>query len=118
MKRRGPSTDPWGTPSGTAKHLDLLFLSWTKCCLSVRYDENQASAMPVIPMSGRRTRSSGWEMVSKAAARSRRTRVVSNPESAVRRRSFVILTKAVSVLCLERKPDWKGSWRLFESTWD
>ena len=41
--------------------------------------------------------------------------MVSNPESAARRRLFVILTKAVSVLCLEQRPDWKGSWRLFES---
>ena len=105
MKRRGPSTDPWGTPSGTAEHLDLRFLSWTCCWLSVRYDKSQV----------RRSRSSGWEMMSKAAVRSRRMRMVSNPESAARRRSLVVLTKAISALCLRRKPDWKGSWRLFES---
>ena len=44
-------------------------------------------------------------MVSKAAVRSRRIRMVREPESAERRMSLVILSSAVSVLCLERKPD-------------
>ena len=39
-----------------------------------------------------------WEMVSKAALRSRRMRIVKSPESAAMRRSLVILTRAVSVL--------------------
>ena len=43
--------------------------------------------------------------------------MVSSPESAARR-SLVILTRAVSVLCFGRKPDWKCSWRLFVSRWD
>lgn len=34
------------------------------------------------------------------------------PESAFMRRLLVTLTRAVSVLCLALKPDWKGSSRL------
>ena len=66
----------------------------------------------------KRSRSNGWEMVSKAAERSRRMRMVSKPSSAARRRSLVILARAVSVLWWGRKPDWKGSWRLFVFRWD
>ena len=50
-----------------------------------------------------------WLMVSKAVLRSRRMRMVRRPKSAERSRSFVIFSRAVSVLCFERKPDWKGS---------
>uniref|UniRef100_A0A3B3D5V5 C2H2-type domain-containing protein n=1 Tax=Oryzias melastigma TaxID=30732 RepID=A0A3B3D5V5_ORYME len=39
-----------------------------------------------------------WDIVSKAALRSRRMRMVMSPESAARRRSFVIFMRAVSVL--------------------
>jgi len=39
-----------------------------------------------------------WEMVMKAALRSRRMRMDNSPESAAMRRSFVILMRAVSVL--------------------
>ena len=46
-----------------------------------------------------------WLMVSKAAVRSRRMRMESKPESEERRRSFVILRRAVSVLCWVRNPD-------------
>ena len=56
-------------------------------------------------------------MVSKAAVRSRRMRMVRWPESEERRRSFVILRRAVSVLCWDRKPDWKHSKRLLEVRW-
>ena len=42
----------------------------------------------MIPMSARRLISSLCEMVSKAAVRSRRIRIVSSPESAARRRSL------------------------------
>lgn len=39
-----------------------------------------------------------WETVSKAAERSRRIKMLTWPESAAMRRSFVILMRAVSVL--------------------
>ncbi len=46
-----------------------------------------------------------WSTVSNAAVRSRRMRRDGEPESAASRRSFVTLTKAVSVLWPGRKPD-------------
>ena len=49
--------------------------------------------------------------VSNAALRSRRIRMELAPESADSSRSLVTLTRAVSVLCLVLKPDWKGSRR-------
>ena len=56
-----------------------------------------------------------WLTVSKAALRSRRMRILREPVSEGSRRSLVTLRRAVSVLCLERKPDWKSSKRLLES---
>ena len=44
--------------------------------------------------------------------------MVRNLESAAWRRSLVILTRAVLLLCFGWKPVWKGSWRLFVSRWD
>lgn len=77
INRRGPNTDPWGTRSETAEHPDLWFRSWINC-LSVRYDVNQECAKPVTPMSAWRSRSSVWEIVSKAVLSSRRMRMVIN----------------------------------------
>ena len=71
---------------------------------------NQERAVPVMPREcWRRERRMGWLMVSKAALRSRRMRMVRKPESTERSMSFVIFSRAVSVLCFERKPDWKRS---------
>ena len=42
---------------------------------------------------------------------SRRMRIFREPVSEDSRRSLVTLRRAVSVLCLERKPDWKSSKR-------
>ena len=52
--------------------------------------------------------------VSKAALRSRRRRMVREPESEESRRSFVTLIIAVSVLWWVLKPDWNVSYRLLE----
>ena len=70
----------------------------TNCVLLVRYDQNQARTVPVRPKSERRLRRMEWEIVSKAAERSRRMSRLIWPESAAMRRSFVILMRAVSVL--------------------
>lgn len=46
-----------------------------------------------------------WSTVSNAAVKSRRMSSDGDPESTVIRRSFVTLSRAVSVLWPERKPD-------------
>ena len=65
----------------------------------MRYDCIHDSAVPVmLRVEERRERRMGWLMVSKAAVRSRRMRMVSWLESEARRRSLRILRRAVSVL--------------------
>lgn len=54
--------------------------------------------VPDKPMDASLWRRMEWEMVSKAAFRSRRMRMDKSPASAVIRRSLVILSRAVSVL--------------------
>ena len=59
---------------------------------------NQERVLWVRPMEVRRSRRMLWEIVSKAAVRSRRMSIVRCPESAAIRRSLVIFARAVSVL--------------------
>ena len=63
---------------------EVLLLMWMNCCLFARYDLNQET---------RRERRMEWLMVSKAAMRSRRMRMLRCPQSAERR--------AVPVPCRE-----------------
>ena len=108
---------PWGTPCvrGAVEEGQLLILM--NCCLSERYDLSQVSAVPVmLREDSRRERRMEWLMVSKAAVRSRRMRIVRCPESE-ERRSLVILRRAVYVLCCERNPDFSGSNRSLEMRW-
>ena len=74
---------------------------------------NQERAESVMPKDFRRLRRMEWLTVSKAALRSRRRRMVREPESKSRR-SFVTLISAVSVLWWVLKPDWNVSYRLLE----
>ena len=80
MKRSGPKTDNTQT-------CGLLF---AQCWRSVRYDVNQQSAAPVIPVSARQSRSVVWEIVSNAVLRSRRMRMIRSSESPPRRGSLVM----------------------------
>ena len=50
-KSRGPRTEPWGTPCERGELGDLKLPMETNCSLSVRYDLNQVSGVPVIPKS-------------------------------------------------------------------
>lgn len=82
MNRRGPSTEPWGTPwdRWAKEEVQLLILQyWLR--------EDSRWEMRIA-----------WLIVSKAAVRSRRMRIERWPESEERRRSLVTLRRAVSVL--------------------
>lgn len=59
---------------------------------------NQQRAVLVMPIDSNRLRRMEWLTVSKAALRSRRRRMVREPESEERSRSLVTLRSAVSVL--------------------
>ena len=106
VKRVGPNTEPCGTPHLTLWVADLAPPMATYSVRFVRYEVNQFRAESEMPMvECRRWRRMLWSMVSKAAVRSRRIRSDVEPASAVIRRSLVTLTRAVSVLWPERKPD-------------
>ena len=47
--RRGPKTDPWGTPCSVRVRSDFSPSIDTNCCLSVRYDLNQLLLMSDMP---------------------------------------------------------------------
>ena len=99
MKRVGPSTEPWGTPHVTDWVWDLEPPMETYSVRSDRYDLNQFSAVLLRPIvEWRRSSKMLWSTVSKAAVRSRRMRREGEPASAAIKRSFVTLTRAVSVL--------------------
>ena len=49
MKRRGPSTEPWGTPWVTGAVEEWQLLTEMNWCRSERYDFNQERAVFVIP---------------------------------------------------------------------
>ena len=68
------------------------------CVRPERYDLNQSRGVSEMPIDANLSRRVVWEMVSKAALRSRRMRMDNSLESAAIRRSFVILRRAVSVL--------------------
>ena len=48
MKSRGPSTEPWGTPTFTGRVSDLSLLI-AVCWVSARYVLNNFKGIPLIP---------------------------------------------------------------------
>ena len=48
MKRRGPSTEPRGTPRDRRTVEEVQLLMWMNCCRPVKYDLGQESAVPVM----------------------------------------------------------------------
>ncbi len=73
-KRRGPRTDPWGTPVTKLCALDTFPPQATLKDRPVRYDSNQQSGIPVMSSDERVDRRIWWLTVSKAADRSSRMR--------------------------------------------
>ncbi len=98
VKRRGPRTEPCGTPWLTGAGWELDPLMVTNCYLLDKYEWNQERAVPVSPRwVERRLRRMECETVSKAAERSNRIGMLMRAESEAMRRLLVILTRAVSV---------------------
>ncbi len=50
MNRRGPWTDPWGTPIVTGNGWDLKILSWMNWVRPERCDLNKFKGDSVIPV--------------------------------------------------------------------
>ena len=109
----GPRTNPWGTPQVTVCGFDLEWPREVYYVRFVRYDLNQLRAVSLSPVvRWRQFKRIPWSTVSNAAERSRRMRREGEPASDDMRRLFVTLTREVSVLWAERKPDWNLSKRL------
>ena len=47
--KRGPSTEPWGTPYMSFENLDRLEPTFTAWNLSIKYEVNHLSAVPQTP---------------------------------------------------------------------
>ncbi len=96
-KRRGPRTDPWGTPVTNWCALDTSPPQATLKDWPVRQDSNQRSGIPVMPSDERVDRRIGWLTVSKAADRSSRMRTDDLESAFAIRRTSVTESSAVSV---------------------
>ncbi len=112
-KRRGPRTEPWGSPVTSWCALDTSPPQATLKDRPVRYDSNQRSGIPVISSDERVDRRIWWLTVSKAADRSSRTRTGDLESAFAIRRASVTESSAVSAECPLLKPDCLASSLLF-----
>jgi len=98
--------------------VDEWSLSFTNCCLSVRYERSQLEAPPPTPnwLSRGLIRTS-WLMVSKAAERSRPTNTVASFSSAAAYTLFMTCSSAVSVECPRRYADCRRAKLADASRW-
>ncbi len=112
-KRRGPRTDPWGTPVTNLCALDTSPPQATLKDRPVRKDSNQRSGIPVISSDERVDRRIWWLTVSKAAERSSRMRTDDLELAFAIRRASVTDSSAVSVEWPLLKPDCLASSLLF-----
>ena len=116
---RGPRQLPWGTPKSIPNRSDNTPSTVTLWERFHKYEANQSKTFPDTPNSvRRRLRRIWWSTISKAALRSRRIRSVACCLSIFIKMSFLILSRAVSVLWLGRYADWSVGKRLFLARWD
>ena len=95
----GPNTDPCGTPYWVVIGFDRDFSTRTRCFLPLRKDSNHVSAVPQMPISDSRIRSSrSMSTVSNAALRSIKIQTTARPES---RDNKVLLTNGKSNVSVE-----------------
>ncbi len=112
-KRRGPRTEPWGTPVTNWCALDTSPPQATLKDRPVRQDSNQRSGIPVMSSDERVDRRIWWLTVSKAADRSSRMRTDDLESAFAIRRASVTDSSAVSVEWPLLKPDYLASSLLF-----
>ncbi len=111
-KRRGPRTEPWGTPVSSWCSVDTSPPQATLKDQPLRQDSNQRSGIPVMPSDERVVRRIWWLTVSKAADRSSRMRTDDLVSAFEIRRASMTESSAVSVECPHLNPDWLTSSRL------
>ena len=95
---KGPNTDPWGTPCAKQRCADWQSSICTNCLRDLRYESNQARALPFIPKRWESLdKSIEWSTVSKAEDKSSRRSITDLLSSTARSMSFCTFSKAVSV---------------------
>ena len=115
-KRRGPSTDPCGTPQRRGVSAERACPTRACCDLHDKYDENQSRAEPSKPISAWSLwRSNVWSRVSKAALRSSNTRTALFPPSVITNKSLSMRRRVVSVLWPRLYADWNLTCKPFVS---
>ena len=98
--KTGTRTDPWGTPNDSGMGSESCPSTETNCILPVKYDFNNASAVPSTPKHDcSRAKRISWSMVSKHADGSSNTTMEILPSSILVSRSLVTRVRAVCVLC-------------------
>ena len=80
-KRRGPRTEPWGTPEVIVQLLECSSSITVRCCLQHRYELNHWQAVESKPSSLRRDSRMSWLTVSNALEMSRKTAPTKRPLS-------------------------------------
>ena len=108
-KRRGPRTEPCGTPVSEVSQEEDEESILTNDERFVKYEWIQVWTVPDKPnVCSSLWRRVVWSKVSKAADISRAARIVTFPESMASMMSLVNLSKAVSVEWNFRYADWRG----------
>jgi len=108
-KRRGPRTEPWGTPVVWITVLDLQIPIETKLLRSARYDANHRLVWPVKPnKSSASCNNCSWFKVSNAALISNNNNCDAEPESTLTSKSLTTLVIAVSVVWNALYADYNG----------
>ena len=91
VKRRGPRTEPWGTPYGSEKASEKLLPNLTFCLQFERLDLIHFNTMPSTPnQSLSELKRMSWSIVSNADERSSNVSVTALPESMETAMSFWI----------------------------
>ena len=80
-KRRGPRTEPWGTPDVMVRLLERSSSMTVQCCLQHRYELNHWQAVEPYPSSLRRDSRMSWLTESNALEMSRKTAPTKRPLS-------------------------------------
>ena len=105
VKKRGPKTDPWGTPMLQGVGGEVELPRDTNCERSVRYDKIHCKTSPSIPkLVFSREMSNLWSTKSNAALRSKATRMVDFDRSEAWNILSSVNVRAVSVECFSGMP--------------
>ena len=115
--KRGPSSDPCGTPRVTVNQFDATPLITTLCCLCERKSLYQFREILLMPTECSFLMRQVCEIVSNALVKSMNTAATTFPLSIASLQSSIVRRRTSSVEWPGRNPDWWDVRRLFFSRW-